>query len=232
MHTPRHTLTNFESALKALRSDVLTMAHLARRELEEAAKGLFERDEEACQTVIADDEEVDLFEIQIDRKGVDIIMRYQPVATDLRHVIASMKISINVERVADQAVNIARRARKLNRHPALPEIDSLKPMVAFTLEMFDDAFKAFEEGDLDIARKLKSRDKELDRMNDTLADQFVQHMQRDPKQLPGYLHLLLVARALERIGDQCTNIAEDAVYAFTAEDIRHQVQKIPHEPKE
>ena len=121
MTAPRHILGTFDEALASLRNNVLMMAGLAERSLDRAMKGLFERDDQLCAYAIADDEEIDQLEMQIDKDGVAILLRFQPVASDLRRVVAAMKLSSNLERIADQATNIARRARKLNQHPALPK---------------------------------------------------------------------------------------------------------------
>ncbi len=128
MDTPRHILTSFETALDNLRKDVLMMASLATRSIDNARKGLFERDEDWCNTVIADDEELDSLEIQVDNSGMDIMLRFHPFASDLRNVIAAMKTSVNLERGADQAVGIARRARKLISQPAPPEPARTEPL--------------------------------------------------------------------------------------------------------
>jgi len=109
MIAPRHILGTFDEALASLRNNVLMMAGLAERSLDRAMKGLFERDDELCAYAIADDEEIDQLEMQIDKDGVAILLRFQPVASDLRRVVAAMKLSSNLERVADQATNIARR---------------------------------------------------------------------------------------------------------------------------
>src|SRR6202049_1190054 len=123
MTPPKHILGTFDEALSSLRNNVLMMAGLAERTLDRAVKGLFQRDDNLCATAIADDEEIDQLEKQIDKDGVDILLRFQPVASDLRRVVSAMKLSSNLERMADQATNIARRARKLNQHPALPETE-------------------------------------------------------------------------------------------------------------
>src|SRR5258707_8666908 len=123
MVTPKHILGTFDEALASLRNNVLMMSSLTERSLERAMKGLLDRDDDLCANAIADDEEIDQLEIQIDKDGVDVLMRFQPLASDLRRVVSAMKLSSNLERMADQATNIARRARKLNRHPALPELE-------------------------------------------------------------------------------------------------------------
>jgi phosphate transport system protein len=226
MTPPKHILGTFDEALSSLRNNVLMMAGLAERTLDRAVKGLLQRDDSLCTTAIADDEEIDQLEKQIDKDGVDVLLRFQPVASDLRRVVAAMKLSPNIERIADQATNIARRARKLNRHPPLPEVEIIVPIQAHAMAMFKDSIDAFSREDVDLGRAVVARDKELDYMNKMANRRLTECMAQDPKQLRGYLNLIFVSRCLERVGDHATNIAEDAVYVAAAEDIRHQTVAI------
>ena len=107
----------------ALQNDLLMMASLCERNLRNSLGCLLNRDEDLCNVIIADDEEIDQLEKHVDKYGIDLLRRFQPVASDLRHVIAAMKLSSNLERIADQAVNIARKARKLNRAPLVSEVN-------------------------------------------------------------------------------------------------------------
>jgi phosphate transport system protein len=218
----KHILGTFDESLAALRNNVLMMAGLTERSLERAMKGLFNRDDNICATAIADDEEIDQLEKQIDKDGVDILLRFQPVASDLRRVVAAMKLSSNLERMADMATTIARRARKLNRHPPLAEVELIRPMYDHAMSMFKDSVDAFAREDVDLARGVVPRDQKLDDLNRMASHKLVDRMAQDPDQLRGYLNLIFVGRCLERVGDHATNIAEDAVYAAAAEDIRHQ----------
>jgi phosphate transport system protein len=222
MTPPKHILGTFDEALSSLRNNVLMMAGLAERTLDRAVKGLLQRDDNLCTTAIADDEEIDQLEKQIDKDGIDVLLRFQPVASDLRRVVAAMKLSPNIERIADQATNIARRARKLNRHPPLPEVEIIVPIQAHAMAMFKDSIDAFVREDVDLGRAVVARDKELDYMNKMANRRLTERMAQDPKQLRGYLNLIFISRCLERVGDHATNIAEDAVYVAAAEDIRHQ----------
>src|SRR5213083_2624097 len=222
MIAPKHILGTFDEALASLRNNVLMMSGLTERSLERAMKGLVNRDDDVCTTAIADDEEIDQLEKQIDKEGVDVLLRFQPVASDLRRVVAAMKLSPNIERIADQATNIARRARKLNRHPPLPEVEIIVPIQAHAMAMFKDAIDAFVREDVDLGRAVVARDKDLDHMNKMANRKLTDRMAQDPKQLRGYLNLIFISRCLERVGDHATNIAEDAVYAAAADDIRHQ----------
>jgi phosphate transport system protein len=216
-----HILSTFEEALRSLRDDALMMASLTERNLENARKGLFDRDEDWCNTVIADDEEVDTLEVQIDREGVNIMLRFHPLASDMRNVISAMKLSVNLERIADQAVGIARRSRKLITRPPVEEILHLEPIFQYAETMVKDAVRAFASQDLELARGLKERDHRLDQMNREFAEKLTELMSRHLESIPTYMDLIFISRFLERVGDQATNIGEDTIYAISAEETRH-----------
>ncbi len=222
MTEPRHILATFDEALSSLRNNVLMMSSLTERSLDRAICGLLQRDDEACAIAIADDEEIDQLEKQVDHDGIDLLLRFQPVASDLRRVVSAMKLSSNLERMADQATNIARRARKLNQHPPLPEAELIRAMYLHAMSMFKDAIDAYVRSDVAQARSVVPRDEGLDDMNRMAGRRLTERMAEDPAQLRGYLNLIFVSRCLERVGDHATNMAEDAVYAVAAEDIRHQ----------
>ena len=222
MLPPKHILGTFDEALASLRNNVLMMASLTVRSLDHALTGLLQRDDDLCATAIADDEEIDQLEKQVDKEGIDLLLRFQPVASDLRRVVSAMKLCSNLERMADQAVSIARKARKLIRHPSLPETSLIEPMRELAMQMFKDSVDAYVQEDVALGRGLKARDKALDEMNANASRRLIERMAQDPEQLRGYLNLIFIARHLERVGDHATNIAEDAVYAAAAEDIRHQ----------
>lgn len=221
METARHILTSFEDALDNLRKDVLMMASLSSRSLENARKGLFDRDEDWCNTVIADDEEIDALEIQVDGEGMEIMLRFHPFASDLRNVIAAMKTSVNLERASDQSVGIARRARKLIALPLMPMTSRIEPIFNLASSVFNDAIKSYADNDIELARTIKGRDKELDELNREFADSITEMMPQNPDHIRGFLELIFIARCLERIGDQAKNIAEDIIYAVSVKDIRH-----------
>ena len=219
--TARHTLGDFDDALSSLRDSVLMMASLTERIISEAAEGLFSRNFEACERVIADDSEIDSLEKYVDEAGVTILVRFQPLASDLREVVAAIKVSSNLERVADQAVSIARRARRLNESSALPETASLHEMFDQCTGILRDGIRSFADRDDMLARSLKERDRQLDALHHRVIDGLTTRMAADTPRLCDYLDLVLIARNIERIGDHATNIAEDAVFAASAEDIRH-----------
>jgi phosphate transport system protein len=204
----------------------MMMASLTNRGLGHAEKGLFERHAPSCGVAIADDEEIDALEVQIDREGLDILLKFHPVARDMRQVLAAMKMSSNIERVADQVVSIARRAHKLLQHPPLEETALLQPMFLHAQTMFQDSVRFYASTEQEGARGMKDRDRQLDAMNRDLTDRFADCMAKDTENLRGYLNLIFISRVLERIGDHATNICEEVVFLCAAEDIRH-TQKIP-----
>jgi phosphate transport system protein len=221
MHLPRHILHEFEHALESLRADVLMMASLTDRNLQNAMSCLIDRDASMCSVTIADEEEIDALEKKVDAEGINILLRYQPVASDLRQVISAMKVSGNLERIADQAVKIAERARSLAMEPALDDAIALGPMFIETTAIFRDSVRAYADADVALARTLRARDRDIDEMNRHIARDLTATMSQHADRIPDYLHLLFIARYLERVGDHAKNIGEDAVYAAEAEDIRH-----------
>src|SRR6266436_8890146 len=150
MIAPKHILGTFDEALASLRDSVLLMSSLTERSLDRAINGLLQRDDDMCAIAIADDEEIDQLEKQVDKDGIDLLLRFQPVASDLRRVVSAMKLSSNLERMADQGTNIARRARKLNQHPPLPEVELIRPLYEQAMSMFKDSIDAFVREDVDL----------------------------------------------------------------------------------
>jgi phosphate transport system protein len=203
------------------------MASLCECNLRNSLGCLLNRDEDLCNLTIADDEEIDQLEKQVDKTGIDILRRFQPVASDLRHIVAAMKLSGNLERIADQGVNIARKARKLNRAPLIPEVNFLDPMYREVTSMLSDVLRAYTESNIELAISIPARDKKLDAMNHEVTERLTVQMAKFSERIGEYLDLIFIARHLERAGDHVKNIAEDVVFAIAAEDIRHLGAKRP-----
>jgi phosphate transport system protein len=221
MPQSRHILHDFGNALESLRADVLMMASLTDRNLQNAMSCLLDRNAELCAVTFADEEEIDALEKKIDQDGVNLLLRYQPVASDLRQVVSTMKVSGNLERVSDQAVKIAERSRSLASQPELEDAHSIGPMFVDAITLFRDSVRAYADMDSALAKSIRPRDREIDQMNRDINEALTGSMARQPERIPDYIHLLFIARYLERIGDHAKNIGEDAVYAVEAEDIRH-----------
>lgn len=218
----QHILRDFDLAISALRSEVLTMAGKARHNLERAIRALLERNVELANAVIADDDEVDDCERKIDQLGMDILVRFHPVATDLRLVVSSMKISMNLERISDHATNIAKRAKKLSAGNDLPDATLIEPLYTLADHLLRDAISAYSDRNAALGASLHGRDKELDRMHNAATATFGSRIEQSTGRSQDYLHLILVTRSLERVGDLATNIGEDAVFLDVARDLRHE----------
>ena len=217
----RHILNSFNAALEKLRNDVIMMSSQAERNFSQAVKALLRRDSELAEATIRDDEEVDSLEKKIDSVGISIILRFTPMASDLRRVIATMKLAGNLERISDESVSIARRAKMLNLRPELAESQLVEGVYQSVLSLYRDSLRAFMAGDLQLAYTIKPRDKQIDIEYKELVRQLTEKMAEKTEAIPDLFNLTLVLRSLERVGDHATNIAEDAVYAESSEDIRH-----------
>ncbi|MFQ3577949.1 MAG: PhoU domain-containing protein, partial [Verrucomicrobiia bacterium] len=150
-----------------------------------------------------------------------LLVRFQPVATDMRRVLSTMKLGGNLERIADQSTSIARRARKLNDQPSLTQISLLGPMFRHAFRMVKESITAITNERSELALEIKASDKELDRMNREIGELITREMASSPDQIFLLVHLLFIGGSIERIGDLAKAISEDAVFLVEAEDIRH-----------
>lgn len=219
-NTP-HSFTEFDRELKNLRSQLLLMAQEVSSGLNNALEGLLTPDLSLCNEVIAADEVVDQLEKEIDEIGMHIIMRFKPVATDLRRVFSTMNMSRMLERIGDHAVNVAKRGRKILKIGPLPETEMLSELSTAASEELRNAITAFAEENSELALSLESRDKELDRTYKQVTKSLTALIEERQDGTSSLIHLLFVARSLERIGDLSVNLGEEIVFIHSAEDIRH-----------
>ncbi len=216
-----HTLGNFETALREARESVFRMASIAEQNLEFSVRGLVIRNTELLNEAIAEDDEVNTLERKIDADSFEILMRYNPVASDLREVIAGMRVANNLERISDEAQNIARRGRKVLRKPEISEVVLIEPLYEKAISLLRDGMKSYAEGDTDLALTLYDRDRELDRAHNDVIRELTRLIDKDTERIKVFLHLIFVVRSLERVGDHAVNIAEDGIFLESATDIRH-----------
>jgi phosphate transport system protein len=208
----KHTLGRFDEALQELRTTVLTMASVSQRNLESAYRGFVERDSDLCSQVIARDDEVDELEKAASRIGTDLILRFTPVAGDLRRVLGSMRIATHLERMADQAVKISRRVRKINKFPEVDSTKLIEPAFRTALELASKCGQTFAEEDVQLAQTVIQQDRDLDRMRDQLIKTLTQTMEDSRSHLKTYLHLTFLVRSLERVGDHAKSICENCIF--------------------
>lgn len=215
-----HILSTFNHSLEKLRSDVLAMSSMARKNLACAMRGLLERDTDLCNSAIAADQDVNDLEKAVDKLGMHILVKFQPTAHDLRQVMGTIRVANNLERIADQASSIAKRARFINNLPEFPEIKLIQPVYSICDRNLDASLQAFLNADPEAATAARLLDKELDAAEKALDRELIAVMESHHSGLEGYIHLIFVARFLERVGDHAKNICEDTIFIELAEDIR------------
>jgi phosphate transport system protein len=205
-----------------IRETLLMMASLADRNLSLAMRALVDRDEKLATTVEMEDTQLDELEVTIDELVINHMATHAPVATDCRFMLVASKISNNLERIADQAVAIARRSLELNREPLLKPLIDIPRMAQIAEGMLRDSITAFIDRRPELAQEIIKRDKEVDIINKQLARELTSFMLEDPTTITRALNLTNVAQRLERIADHCKNIAEEVYYLYQAVDIRHE----------
>ena len=212
---------HFEDDLRALKNRLLSMGALVEERARQAVQALMERRMELAEQVIAGDQEVNDLQIEIDDRCLKLLALQQPMASDLRLITAAMKINADLERIGDQAVNIAENAAQLLAHPPLKPWLDLPRMAEIAQQMTRDALGAFVRRDPALARSVLERDDEVDQLKDQNFRVLLTYMMADPGTIERALALILVARNLERIADHATNIAEDVIFLVEAKDVRH-----------
>ncbi len=218
-----HIFRDYDTTLRHLQEMVLSMAALARHNLERAIRALLDGDPDLAGAVIAADDDVDELERRVDSTGLEVLLRFHPVAGDLRTVIAGMRVGTTLERISDHAVGIAKRARKLGRlGPPAPEARLLEPLYGGAYALLRDALDAFTNRDPALGEALRERDREVDRIYRQLTREFSARLEAHEGPAEAWVHLIFVLRALERIGDLAVNIGEEAVFLQCARDIRHE----------
>ena len=213
---------HFDQELAELKEALLRMAGLAEQSVAQSLKALVQRDRSLAKQVDADDALLDRLEIEIDNRCIKLLALRQPTATDLRFTAMTMKISSELERIGDQAVNIAHRAEELGREPLLKPLVDIPRMADHAQNMIHDSLDAFVYRKPDLAREVIKRDEQVDLLNRQLHRELTSFMIEDPHTITRCLNLMSVAHNLERIADHATNIAEDIVYLYEGRDIRHQ----------
>ena len=210
----------FNDNVVALKELLLSMGSRAEAMVIKSIDALVRRDEALAREVINDDEVLDELEKRVDERAI-VLLSQAPLATDLRLITAAMKISQNLERVGDEATSVARRAIDLNQEPQLKPYVDIPRMSVIALEMLRDSLDAFVNRNTAKARAVIPRDKEVDQIHKQLQRELVSFMVESPATITRCLHLMTISKRLERIADHATNIAEEVVYIYEAQDIRH-----------
>lgn len=209
----KHTVKAYDEDLKGLSALIRHMGELTIEQIRKATHSILERNDILAQEVIDHDYEINLLETKVDELAVRILALRQPLASDLRMVIAALKISNQVERIADYAVNIAKRTLILDEMPPFPQVEGLSTLVKIPKQMIEGALTAFETYDVDLALKVWHMDHKVDELYNDYLSKIFDEMIADPKNVGPCTQLLFAAKNIERIGDQAQNIAE-AVYTM------------------
>ena len=214
---PRH----FHEELEALKQTLLAMGGLVEDQIRRAMKALLERDGVVAQEVIERDRQVNTYDVEVDEQCVSLLALHQPAAGDLRFITTAMKIVTDLERIGDQAVNIAQRVIELNVEPQLKPYIDLPRMAEKAQRMVKESLDAFVARDTALARQVCGEDAEVDALKEQIFRELLTFMMEDPRTIPRAIRLILISRFMERVADHATNIAEMVIYMVEGKMVRH-----------
>ena len=212
---------HFHEELEALKQTLLAMGGLVEDQIRRAMKALLERDDAIAQEVIDRDRQVNTYDVEVDEQCVELLALNQPAAGDLRFITTAMKIVTDLERIGDQAVNIAQRVLELNREPQLQPYIDLPRMAEKAQRMVKESLDAFVARDTALARQVCGKDAEVDALKEQIFRELLTYMMEDPRTIPRAIRVILISRFMERVADHATNIAEMVVYLVEGKMVRH-----------
>lgn len=204
-----HILKTFDSEMQRLTGEILRMGDMAATQLAAAMDVLERRDSTAAITVIGNDRTIDALEHDVGHDVVRLLALRQPMARDLREILAALRIASDIERIGDYAANAAKRSIALNESPAIAPVPGLNALARLAGEMLREVLQAYRGRDADRALAVRARDAELDAMYTSLFRELLTYMAEDPRSISSSIHVLFIAKNLERVGDHATNIAEN-----------------------
>jgi phosphate transport system protein len=216
--------TYFDDDLARFKDKLLLMGSYAESAVSQAVQSLVARNDDLALQVQADDDLMDLLEVEIDDLAISLLAK-APLASDLRLITVAMRISQNLERVGDEATTIARRAAELNQEPPLKTFIDIPRMAGIALGLLKEALDSFVRKEPEKARAIIPRDKEVDALNRQMYRELSLCMVENPLTISRCLNLLTVSKSLERVADHAANIAEEVVYLCEARDIRHEINR-------
>jgi phosphate transport system protein len=217
---------HFEDQLEELKERMLFMSSLVEKAIRMSLDGLNQRDEaQATRVIVEMEPQINELHLELDDRVLQLLALQQPLAVDLRFITSTMKINSDLERMGDQAVNLAQRALSILAQPVLAPVIDIPRMAEITQKMVKDALDAFVRRDTDLARQVVLRDDEVDSYRDMVFRELIAQMIKNPQHIVQALDFILVSRNLERIADHATNIAEDVIYMVLGRDIRHHAEE-------
>jgi phosphate transport system protein len=219
------TKRHFQDELDHLKSCLVGMAGLAEDQVRKAMQALLERSVELVREVVEGDNRIDDLEVEVDNIAINLLALQQPMARDLRFITMALKISNDLERVGDHAVNIANAVEYMIAAPPFPVLPEIEEMVRLSTDMLADALDAFVRGDADAARQVLERDDRVDELHDNNFRILLTHMMEDPRKITAGMDLLLISGNIERIADLATNISEGVVYLVEGRSIKYHAER-------
>ena len=212
---------HFDHDLEELKERLLWMAGLAERAVHQAVQAVFQKDETLAKGVLDEEKTINEMQIEIDDRVMQLVALQQPMAVDLRFILSASRINNDLERIGDQAVNIAQSALRILRHPQVKPYVDLPRMSELAEGMVRDSLNALVHRDADLAKSVLIRDDEVDHLRDQIFRELLTYMMENSAVVFPAFELVLVTKNLERIGDHATNIAEDVIYMVAGRDVRH-----------
>jgi len=212
---------HFHEELESLKQTLLAMGGLVEEQIRQVMRALVERDDALAQSVVERDQQVNAYDVEVDETCVNLLALHQPAAGDLRFITTAMKIVTDLERMGDQAVNIAQRVLELNQEPQLKPYIDLPRMAEKAQRMVKESLDAFVARDTELARRVCAEDSEVDAIKEQIFRELLTFMMEDPRTIPRAIRLILISRFLERLADHATNIAEMVIYLVDAKMVRH-----------
>jgi phosphate transport system protein len=213
--------THFQKELQELKEELLKMAALVEEGISTAVQSLVKRDSDLAKKTFEGEDQINRMEIDIEDTCLKLLALRHPMAADLRFITSAMKIITDLERMGDQAVNIAERAISLNQEPQLKPYIDIPKIAEIAQSMVKDVLDAFVNSDSKLARSVCERDDLVDGLNDQVFRELLTFMMSDLQTITRAVHLMIVCRCLERIADHATNIAEDVIFLVDARVIKH-----------
>jgi len=211
----------FQQSLDDLKQRLLVMAGMAEQAIQRATESYTTRDMSACELVLLAEPAINRMEREIDQAAMDLLAMEQPMAVDLRFILAVIRINSDLERVGDQAVNIAIKVQEMQEYPQTEIPVDIPKLASLAAAMVRKALQAFIEGDVEMARSVLMLDDQVDEMNSRAFQSLSALIREKPETTPQALSTLIISRNLERVGDHATNIAEDVIFWVSGADVRH-----------
>ena len=219
------TETQFQKELEKLKENLLKMAALVEEAINDSVQSLVKRDSDLVQKTMDLENRINAMDIEIEEMCLTLLALRQPMAIDLRFITSAMKINTDLERMGDQAVNIAERAVSLNQEPPLKPYIDIPRMAEIVQAMVKDVLDSFVQRDPKLARSVCARDDLVDGLNNQVFRELLTFMISEPTTIQRAVHLMIISRCLERIADHATNIAEDVIFMVDALVIKHRADK-------